>query len=116
MNKRPVKDTAPEKYAPENFFREVYAVVAAIPCGRVVSYGDIARLLGQSSRSRMVGRALKNAPDGLPCHRVVNSQGRLVPGWTAQRRLLADEGATFLSSGRVDLKACRWRFEEDEAG
>ena len=116
MSKTTIKDAPSVGYDPGTFVRDVHAVVAAIPCGRVVSYGDIARLLGQSSRSRMVGRALKNAPDGLPCHRVVNSQGRLVPGWTAQRRLLADEGATFLSSGRVDLKACRWRFEEDEAG
>ena len=61
---------------PENFDAEVYAVVAEIPAGRVVSYKQIARLVGMPDHARRVGRALAEAPAGLPCHRVVNSAGR----------------------------------------
>ena len=43
------------------------------------------------------------APEGLPCHRVVNSQGRTAPGWTRQRELLEAEGVLFRANGRVDL-------------
>ena len=66
------------------FLQDVYSVVAAIPAGRVVTYGQIAYLVGRPQCSRMVGQAMHNVPEDLhlPCHRVVNSQGRLVPGWT----------------------------------
>ena len=64
----------------DTFQQEVYNVVAAIPPGRVVTYGQIAYLVGRPQCSRMVGHAMHDVPDGmcLPCHRVVNSQGRLV--------------------------------------
>ena len=45
---------------------------------------------------------------GLPCHRVVNSQGRTAPGWTGQRELLAAEGVRFRANGCVDLSASGW--------
>ena len=62
----------------DTFQQEVYNVVAAIPPGRVVTYGQIAYLVGRPQCSRMVGHAMHDVPDGmcLPCHRVVNSQGR----------------------------------------
>ena len=84
---------------PENFDAEVYAVVAEIPAGKVVSYKQIAR---------RVGRALAEAPAGLPCHRVVNSAGRTVPGWTRQRELLEAEGVRFKANGCADLARCGW--------
>lgn len=68
----------------DSFRKEVYEVISQIPVGKVSTYGGIALLLGVPQCSRMVGRALKEVPDGLlvPCHRVVNSAGRLVPdGW-----------------------------------
>ena len=63
----------------ESFRKEVYEVVSQIPVGKVSTYGGIALLLGAPQCSRMVGRALKEVPDELsiPCHRVVNSTGRL---------------------------------------
>lgn len=75
------------------FLQDVYSVVAAIPTGCVVTYGQIAYLVGRPQCSRMVGQAMHNVPEDLhlPCHRVVNSQGRLVPGWTEQRALLENE-------------------------
>ncbi|MDL2247811.1 MGMT family protein [Bacteroides sp. OttesenSCG-928-J23] len=96
------------------FFADVYAVVAEIPPGNVISYGEIALLLGKPQYSRMVGRALRLVPAELhlPCHRVVNSQGRLAPGWLEQRELLVAEGISFKSSGSVDLKRCKWKWKE----
>ena len=88
---------------PENFDAEVYAVVAEIPAGRVVSYKQIARLIGMPDHARRVGRALAEAPAGLPCHRVVNAAGRTAPGWTAQRELLEAEGVRFRRNGCADL-------------
>lgn len=93
------------KYS-ESFCREVYEVVSQLPLGKVTTYGGIAALLGLPRCSRMVGRALKEVPADLsiPCHRVVNSSGRLVPGWEEQKQLLLEEGITFKQNGCVDLK------------
>ena len=81
-----------------SFCQEVHQVVCDIPVGKVSTYGEIATLLGMPQCSRMVGRALKQVPEGIsvPCHRVVNASGRLVPGWTEQKQLLLKEG--FLSN------------------
>lgn len=93
----------------ETFCNEVYSVVREIPAGSVTTYGDIAALLGMPQYSRMVGRALRQVPAGLnlPCHRVVNAIGRLVPGWDEQRRLLDAEGVSFRKNGCVDLRPHR---------
>lgn len=97
-------------FSPE-FCRDVYDVVREIPAGKVTTYGDIAALLGLPQYSRLVGRALKQVPQGLalPCHRVVNAAGRLTPGWEEQRELLLSEGIRFKPSGCVDMKQCRWK-------
>ena len=91
------------------FFNDVYAVVSEIPRGTVISYGEIALLLGKPGYSRLVGRALRNVPESLsiPCQRVVNSQGRLAPGWLEQRLLLEEEGVQFRPNGEVDMKKSR---------
>ena len=98
----------------DDFRKEVYDVVALIPAGKVISYGEIAALLGKPQCSRMVGRALKEVPKelNLPCHRVVNAQGRLVPGWEEQQQLLLSEGVCFKKSGNVDLSRFRWNYRE----
>lgn len=95
-----------------SFGEEVYSVVASIPPGRVLTYGQIAYLIGKPQCSRMVGQAMHNAPEGqnLPCHRVVNSQGRLVPFWPEQRELLEKEGTVFKKNGCVDIKASGWEI------
>ena len=93
------------------FLQDVYSVVAAIPTGCVVTYGQIAYLVGRPQCSRMVGQAMSRVPKELHpfCHRVINSQGRLVPGWEEQRNLLEKEGITFKKNGCVDLKKHNWR-------
>ena len=92
------------------FFRAVYEIVAQIPRGRVVSYGQIARLLGSPRAARQVGWAMRQCPDALPWQRVVMNDGSIAGGgWSELRRaLLEDEGVPFLPDGRVDLAGCRW--------
>ena len=89
-----------------DFYTEVYNIVKEIPEGNVVTYGQLAKLARRPQCSRMVGQAMFNAPRelNLPCHRVVNSQGRLAPNWTEQRELLEKEGIAFKKNGCVDLK------------
>lgn len=97
------------------FYREVYDIVKEIPEGRVVAYGQIAYLMGKPLCSRMVGQALFHVPEdlSLPCHRVVNSCGRLVPTWLEQRSLLEAEGVSFKKNGCVDLRKSRWDIDEE---
>ena len=50
------------------FYQQVYDIVAQVPPGRVVSYGQIARMLGRPRAAREVGRAMRLCPEGLPWH------------------------------------------------
>ena len=92
------------------FSEQVYEILAQIPEGRVVSYGDIAKWLLHPRNARVVGWAMAHCPEHLPWHRVVRSNGDIVcEGITEARheRLLA-ENVPFLPDGRVDMEACRW--------
>lgn len=97
----------------KEFFGEVYSIVAQIPEGKVLSYGHIARLMGRPRNARMVGVAMWCAPEelSLPCHRVVNSQGRTAPACPEHRELLAREGVTFRRNGCVDMGRHGWVLE-----
>jgi len=96
------------------FYREVFSIVEEIPSGYVMSYGQIACLIGKPQCSRMVGQAMFHAPEEfhLPCHRVVNSEGRLVPSWMEQKLLLEREGVSFKRNGCVDMKISQWKPED----
>ena len=90
----------------------VYAIVAQIPRGRVLTYGEIARLAGYPNHSRLVGRIMRDAPDGqLPCHRVVSASGHLAPHYPAQAELLAAEGVKLSPSGNVSLRTYLWQID-----
>ena len=95
----------------EKLINQILSVVACIPVGKVATYGQIAQLIGRERNARLVGRVLSQA--GLygkyPCHRVVNSAGRLAPAWEEQRHLLWAEGVTFKTNGCVDLKKHQWK-------
>ncbi len=85
-------------------YRRIYAVVAAIPAGQVMSYGEVARRAGLGRAARLVGRALAGCPPDLPWHRVVNAAGRisLPPGSAAaaeQRQRLVAEGVIVSAAG-----------------
>ena len=89
----------------------VYAIVADIPYGFVLSYGMLALLAGVPRNARLIGRIMSQAPRDTRSHRVVNSAGRTVPGWAEQRELLAAEGISFRPNGCVDMKKHLWRPE-----
>ncbi len=87
----------------------IYAAIAAIPPGRVASYGAIASRAGLPGRARMVGRLLRQTPDGmtLPWHRVLRASGELAlppgsQGFREQCRRLRAEGVD-VCNGKVPL-------------
>lgn len=91
-------------------FERIYEVVKTIPRGRVATYGQVAMLAGNPRWARVVGYALhcNPMPGVIPCHRVVNREGRVAPGFAfggegVQRELLEAEGIVFDADGRVDL-------------
>ena len=110
MKDYPYKMTVEQARA---FGEDVLNIVAQIPHGRVTTYGHIAALAGWPSHSRMVGRTLRYSPgaEKLPCHRVVNKQGRTAPGWSGQRALLEKEGVSFKPNGHVDMQHHLWEPE-----
>ena len=98
-------------------FEKIWAVVRRIPAGRVCTYGQIARLLGNPRLSRAVGYALHDAPEDVPCQRVVNRFGGLSEAFTpfgreSHRMLLEMEGVTFRPDGTVDMEEHMWWEEE----
>ena len=92
------------------FQRKVYAATAQIPCGKVTTYGALARRIGCGS-AQAVGGALRVNPFApqVPCHRVVAADGSLHgfaghtsgPELDRKRRLLESEGIRFDALGRV---------------
>jgi len=90
------------------FYESIYKVVAQIPEGRVLSYGQIAKMLNRPRSAREVGRAMRLCPEELPWHRVVMSDGSIAGGGHAEERRLRllEEGIPFRLDGRVDMKLC----------
>lgn len=103
----------------DNFRQRVYQIVAAIPYGRLTTYGDVARLAGAPRAARQVGGLLSRLPEGskLPWHRVVNRHGAISlsgEDFYCQLRVLQAEGLLLQDSGRFDLARCRWRPEDGD--
>ena len=87
----------------------VYTVVKLIPKGRVATYGQIAALLGRPRGGREVGWALSGCDDPrVPCHRVVDRNGRLAPHFREQRARLRGERVP-CNEERVEVAKYRWR-------
>lgn len=106
----------PDKMTAEQvkrFGEDVLNIVSQIPYGKVTTYGDIASLAGWPSHSRMVGRTLRYTPgaEKLPCHRVVNKEGRTAPGWSKQRVLLEAKDVRFKANGHVDMGQHHWELK-----
>ncbi|WP_063062583.1 MGMT family protein [Nocardia sienata] len=88
----------------------VRELVAAIPPGRVATYGDIAAAAGLST-PRTVGWIMRTDAADLPWHRVLGASGRPAAHLAErQLRLLAAEGVP-VTDGRVALRTARHRFE-----
>ena len=101
----------------EQAFEKIYRIVLKIPRGRVMTYGQIARLLDDRYSPRLVGWAMHATPqDGrdIPWHRVINSQGGISTGRIIiqepqlQRYLLEAEGVIFDARGHCDLSVYQW--------
>lgn len=84
--------------------------IAAVPSGRVATYGQVAALAGNPRAARQVVRILNawSRSRGLPWHRIVNRHGTIsLPdgeGGDLQRTLLESEGIEFDRHGRIDLE------------
>ncbi len=98
-----------------NSYEKIYEVVRQIPKGCVATYGQVAALAGNKRWARVVGYALHVNPDpeGIPCYRVVNREGRLAEAFAfggahRQKELLEAEGIA-VSQGRVDLARFQWK-------
>ncbi|MBW2149511.1 MAG: MGMT family protein [Deltaproteobacteria bacterium] len=103
-----------------SFYHQIYRVVCRVPRGQVVTYGQVAVILGCPGAARAVGYAMHRTPhgQGIPWHRVINARGRIsikgdVYAAEAQRALLESEGVVFEDGDRVDLKKYRWPGPED---
>ncbi|MGI6006046.1 MAG: MGMT family protein [Ruminococcus sp.] len=98
----------------KNTFQKIYDVVREIPKGCVASYGQVAALAGNRRWARVVGYALNVSQDpALPCHRVVNREGRVSEAFVENGRnrqviLLEQEGVK-CRDGKVDMSMYQWK-------
>ena len=99
----------------KDFFQKVYKVVKMIPSGRVSTYGLIAKYLGSTKSSRVVGYAMNASHQNseIPAHRVVNRVGLLsgkhhFSGTTLMKDLLESEGVKIQNERVVNFKKVVW--------
>lgn len=101
--------------------KPVYDLVRRIPTGKVMTYGQIAVVLGEGYTARTIGYVMHGSPDDVPWQRVINSQGKCSTGrltipLNLQQELLEAEGIEFKPSGKCDLGEYQWwpdEFEQD---
>ena len=108
----------------EKTYRErVYGIVRMIPSGRVMTYGQIAIMLGEGYTARTVGYVMHGADtENVPWQRVINAQGKCSTGKLTipinlQQEMLEAEGIVFNGKGQCDLKIYQWfpeGFEPEE--
>ncbi len=98
---------------------DVYKLTSEIPKGKVTTYGEIARKLGNKHLARVVGNILHNNPSPIiiPCHRVVSSKGKLAENFGSegkiedQLKLLSSEGIVIINH-KVELKKYFYKFKD----
>lgn len=95
-----------------NFKESVYEIVATIPVGRVMTYGDIAALAGHAHAARQVGGLAHFGPIDLPWHRVVNRLGECASGYyggkEGHKQVLEQEGFIVDNYRIIDFAERRW--------
>jgi methylated-DNA-protein-cysteine methyltransferase-like protein len=115
-----MSNTNPEQSLPETegYRERVFELVRRIPSGHVMTYGQIAEILGEGYTPRTVGFVMHSADEETtPWHRVINAQGacstgRIVLPPDKQQRMLESEGVKFDERARCDLNRYRWTPEE----
>lgn len=109
-----LRECVPAKPPAGRTFAAIYGLVRQIPAGKVMTYGQIARLIGMPNYAVAVGNAMAACRDtSVPCHRVVDRNGGTKAAFDAygpgtQRAWLEAEGVVFRSDGTVDLAASQW--------
>jgi methylated-DNA-protein-cysteine methyltransferase related protein len=104
----------------QKYRQRVYEIVNQIPVGRVMTYGQIAEILGAGYTPRTVGFVMHAAEtENVPWQRVINSQGacstgRMTVPINLQQQILESEGVKFNEKGRCDLKIYRWSPDGSE--
>ena len=106
----------------ERFRRDVIGAIRKIPAGSVTNYGELARALGRPANARLVGRIISEwngGSDGIPFHRVVAADGKLIGGWAfghpeVMKQMLVDEAVPFRAEYQVDIRRCFWSPAPDE--
>lgn len=99
----------------QNSYEKIYEVVKQIPKGTVATYGQVAALAGNKRWARVVGYALHVNPDpeGIPCYRVVNRDGRLADafafGGVNQQKILLEADGIEVVDNHVDLEIYQWK-------
>ncbi|MGE9551828.1 MGMT family protein [Erwinia amylovora] len=99
----------------DTFQQRIWQIVAAIPYGRVTTYGEIARLAGSPRAARQVGGVLRRLPKDskLPWYRVINRMGEISltgDNLDRQRQALLDEGIEVSAAGKISLSRYRWEI------
>lgn len=105
-----------------NFYEAAYVLVRTIPKGRVMSYGQVAAVLGQPRAARAVGYAMMHSTGitpKVPWQRVVNRYGGISTGGEPdrpgrQRALLESEGVAFGKDGTLDMKRYGWEPQDPD--
>jgi methylated-DNA-protein-cysteine methyltransferase related protein len=96
-----------------SFKEKVYELIAHVPEGQVVTYGDLAGLAGHANASRIIGGIAHYGPSELPWHRLVNRFGGLASGFhggrEAQQQLLEHEGLQCTNFIVDNFKEHRWQ-------
>ena len=98
---------------PHAYADAVHALAALVPPGRVLSYGDVAELLGTGG-PRQVGAAMAAAPTDLPWWRILRADGTLPEDLAARAAARWDAEGTPRRGARIDVAAARW--QPDDAG
>lgn len=97
----------------EEFKNRVYELVAQIPRGKVMSYGQLAAAAGAAWAAWEVGQIAHTGPSDLPWQRVVNKQGGLAKGYPGgfegHKKDLEAEGIAVDQDFRVDIERLLWQ-------
>jgi methylated-DNA-protein-cysteine methyltransferase related protein len=98
---------------PDKYRERVFQIVRRIPRGRVMTYGQIAAILGEGYTPRTVGFVMHGSPDKVPWHRVINARGscstmRVTLPANKQQLMLERERVKFDVNGRCDLTRYLW--------
>lgn len=102
-----------------NLYSIVYEMLRKIPSGKITTYGEIARALGDIRAARAVGRivALNKWPDIIPCYKVIHSDSRIGKysgpgGYERKKELLMNEGIDIANDKVVRLERFLWRLSD----